>query len=526
MRSLLLAILFSAMLLGLHAHEGHEGHHHHDEVNETPGETHAEVPDDVIVLTDANYDEEVAKHEHLLIEFYAPWCGHCQTLAPEYSKAATILKEEGLHLAKIDATANEGLAKRFEVQGFPTIKYYKKGEYSEYHGGRTTEDIVQWFRKKVGPVSKESSGPAEIEELRTKHSVLVVFFGENPEKFRTFIDVASHIEDINFAHCKSKECIDKYEVKTPYEVRLFKHFDEGVSRLFAFDTSDELRIFIEESSVPLVAHFDERIADYIFGKNKNALFFLRADNDHTHDDLIKELAAENRGKLIFVACDIKGELEARLAEYFGLTDQDLPHIRIVSVKADDDVPVFVFREPINEDNLRTFIKDFNEGKLEPFFKSDPVPETQEGPVYVLVGKTFTQEVLESGKNVLVEFYAPWCGFCQKLEPQYNKLAEAYKGVSNLMIAKIDSTANEAEGAVIEGFPTIKLYKAGDRKPINFEGAASGSALSKFLNENLGLDIVYVPGDEEKEAETQEGQGHEHEHEHVHHTEAEGQHVDL
>lgn len=69
------------------------------------------------MLTNDNFDEEVAKHEYLLVEFYAPWCGHCKKLAPEYEKAAATLAERDppRYVAKVDATKEEALAKRFQI---------------------------------------------------------------------------------------------------------------------------------------------------------------------------------------------------------------------------------------------------------------------------------------------------------------------------------------------------------------------------------------------------------------------------
>merc|ERR550537_1656481 len=96
-------------------------------------------------------------------------------------------------------------------------------------------------------------------------------------------------------------------------------------------------------------------------------------------------------------------------------------------------------------NLLAMVGDYNAGKLKPHLKSETVPESQPGPVFILVGSTFESIVKSPSKDVLVEFYAPWCGHCKKLEPIFREVAKKLEGVRSIVIAKIDATANDVEG---------------------------------------------------------------------------------
>jgi len=63
-------------------------------------------------------------------------------------------------------------------------------------------------------------------------------------------------------------------------------------------------------------------------------------------------------------------------------------------------------------------------------------------VKIIVGKNFDDLVINNDKDVLVEFYAPWCGHCKQLAPIYDELAAKLAVNPNLVIAKCDSTGNE------------------------------------------------------------------------------------
>lgn len=92
---------------------------------------------DVVVLKEGNFSDFVTKNKFVMVEFYAPWCGHCQSLAPEYAAAATELKAEEVMLAKVDATEENELAQEYDIQGFPTVYFFVDGVHKPYPGPRT-----------------------------------------------------------------------------------------------------------------------------------------------------------------------------------------------------------------------------------------------------------------------------------------------------------------------------------------------------------------------------------------------------
>ena len=109
---------------------------------------------DVIELTDDNFDSTVFNDENMwLIAFYAPWCGHCKKLLPEWTAAATQLRGT-VKIAKVDATVHQKLASRYQIQGYPTIKVFSPGKgdnkrVEEYQGPRETAGIVQYALDKL-----------------------------------------------------------------------------------------------------------------------------------------------------------------------------------------------------------------------------------------------------------------------------------------------------------------------------------------------------------------------------------------
>jgi len=106
----------------------------------------------VKVLVAKNFDELVTKADKdVLVEFYAPWCGHCKKLAPVFDELGEKLANEEVVIAKMDATAND-VPPLFDVKGFPTLYWVPKGKPDQpqpYQGGREVNDFIQFIAKEA-----------------------------------------------------------------------------------------------------------------------------------------------------------------------------------------------------------------------------------------------------------------------------------------------------------------------------------------------------------------------------------------
>lgn len=451
---------------------------------------YAEVEKDegVLVLTDDNFDEVLKEHDKILVEFYAPWCGHCKKLAPEYVAAAAKLALENppVFLAKVDTTEQKALGTRFEIKGFPTLKWFVNQEPQDYKGGRTADEIVNWVKKRSGPPSTEVDD-TKVDELKSSEKILVVFYGDKDStEFAEYEKAAAGDEKHTFTH-NFAESAKLPEGLTRPGVAVYRDFDEPVVVHNKGLNKSAINEFVNSASVPTLIEFSDEYIEPIFQNQKPALFlFIDKDSEEQQQlvEVFRKAANSAKGRIFFAHSGIKEGIQQRLAEFVGVNTEHLPRLMIVGFTS-QGVDKFVYDGGVNgltSEEVEKFLSKFENGELKKYLKSEEIPATEAGNVRTVVGKNF-HDIVGKDDDVLLEFYAPWCGHCKALEPKYEELATELKDVKGLIIAKCDSTQNEIDGINIAGFPTIKFFPKGSSEGKEYEGEREVDGFKKYLEEH-------------------------------------------
>ncbi|OIV96659.1 hypothetical protein TanjilG_09201 [Lupinus angustifolius] len=455
----------------------------------------AETKEFVLTLDHSNFSDTITKHNFIVVEFYAPWCGHCKNLAPEYEKAASILSSHDppIALAKVDANEekNKDLASQYDVKGFPTIKILRNGgkNIQDYKGPRQADGIADYLKKQSGPASSEIKSADDASALigENKIAIVGIFPKFSGEEFDNFIAVAEKLRsEYDFGHTLDAKHLPRGEssVSGP-AVRLFKPFDELFVNSQDFHV-EALEKFVEESSSPLVTVFNNDpsnhpyVVKFFNSPHAKAMLFVNftAEGVESLKSKYREAAAlYQKEGISFLVGDVEASQNA--FQYFGLQEDQVP---LIIIQQNDGKK---FLKPhLEAEHISTWLKEYKDGKVAPHVKSEPIPESNNEPVKVVVGKSLQDIVFNSGKNVLLEFYAPWCGHCKQLAPILEEVAISYQSDADIIIAKLDATANDvpSETFEVQGYPTL-YFRSASGKLAQYDGGRAKEDIIEFIEKS-------------------------------------------
>ena len=441
------------------------------------------------ILTDDTFDEVVSKNDFLLIMFDAPDCGHCKQFQPIFEKASSGLRLNGIIPAKIDGIAQKKISERFHIIEYPTVRFFKKdSEPVDYNGLRKDDEIIEWCIRHKKPAYPMLFSKNEIENLKKEHNTTIVYFGNDKNDERYFTRIAYYITQYQFGQVTDENLMKEYNVKNR-TVIMFKNYDDKRADYVGKIDHYKLNKWILLNALPKVKDFkDELIYKLVFGNDRrSALILFTNENDNKkieeYKKMLYDVNIEIKGKLFTIITDIKSGNGKRAGEYAGIKEKDLPQVRIINTTG--IFKKYVMQDEINTKNIIKFYNDYENGKVKLFYRSQEIPEKNDGNIFVLVADNYKKEVIENDKDVLVLFYAPWCAHCKSFSPIYEEIAAKLKKKNpKLLLAKVDATQNEIENIKVTGYPTLRFYP-GDKKnsPIIFKGDRTEESIVKFLKEN-------------------------------------------
>jgi len=245
-----------------------------------------------------------------MIKFFAPWCGHCKQFAPEYAKAAKMAKEKGYIFAEVDATQHRKSAEKYKIKGFPTVKLILNGEEIDYEGDRKAEPILEWIEKKKVAEYDVMDNIEQIEQLKKKDtpSILLIAKKDDKESIGIFNKLVKKNDHFAFYAYFTEET-PSFVKKNPSYV-MIKSYDTQIVEYEGMAEVSPINEFFKQKAVPVLGKFTDKMAGYIFGDGKNALFIFSTPEflESIKTD-VYQLAIENLGKLIFSTSGVSEGME-------------------------------------------------------------------------------------------------------------------------------------------------------------------------------------------------------------------------
>ena len=446
----------------------------------------------ILVLNDENFIKAIQTYNYLFVLFHIPFNPQCKKILFELEKASKEVSNENIFISKIDLSIEKNISNKYNIEQYPTLLFFNKGEKKEYTGGGKSTEIVHWILNKIGKNIIKLNTFEEIEKFKKENDIILIYYGNDINDIKEFTKSSKHNEEYTFVIVESEKLIEKYSQKG--KVILYKNYE---NKIFEITNIKEQIIndLIQAHAISHFMEFDEKAAQIILGKSHPALILYSNKKSVSWKEyvkLMKYISTKIKGRLLCIIANIKEKISAKFAEYLGVKEYNLPSLLIVESKG--YLKKYKMDNDITEKNIMNFIYDWENKNLKQYYKSEKEPRNNNGNIIEIIGNTFYDKVIDNGKDIVVLFYTNNCLHCKVLFPKYEKLAKKIKERNNeIIFTKINMAENEIENEDILSFPCIKLYpgnKKNRNNAIIYEGDRSIDDLINFIKKNAFHKIIF------------------------------------
>lgn len=478
----------------------------------------------ITVLDSSNLEDFIKSNVAVLVLFYNS-SNESKDYKEDFYSAAKILNRLTTPplLAKIKIQKQEEY-KKFSIQKAPSLVYYIEG--NAHPVGQLSDaqvvQVVQRVESLVIPVRNQEEINMLTKEA-SPYTINLMYVGTSGDsEFKQFLDFKDTLKNVRFAICESEICEKKYP-KALQSFVLLKNYLPKKEVIFDRSykenefTKERITEWVDQNTEAYVMKFTERFLQVGFGKKGLAFVIWRSDTSkHVKDynKLLTNLAKKaNYTDFAFYASDIDGDEHTKKAsQYFLNTDlTDKSKLPIVAIYDNRSGELKSFRYKsdisINDENIKAFIQDFREEKIEKDVLSQNEKEAEEEQIEVgnkiaygdsrvraLVRNNFYREVIEPKLDVFVMFYTSWCEHCHEIMPLYENLAQYLSLNDMLKFKKIDLSKNTVDGLKVSEFPTFSLYPAYSKdEPKEYYGNAVLEEFANFIKKysNHTIDVPEI-----------------------------------
>lgn len=448
-------------------------------------------------LVPDTYKTFIKEHKVALIEFYAPWCGHCKRSAPELKKVQELVANlDNVGIAVVNCVDNQQMCQSQEVQGYPTIKYFVNGAADKglkYEGERTSESIYTFLAKLSGGALKEISSLDDVKDA-TKPFLVGSFDEEN--SFYEALKIISASPDFTGGvfYAIGNEALEKEIGKNKVLVSRQGRKDTFIDLkdVQAVDTAKFQSIVLSET-MPIIPVLDRTTIRPLAARGLPfVIMFAHQSNEEEFSfamETMESIADEFKDRVILCYNDADQNMK-QYTQMGGYEDDVLPNIiyfdlekQYTHTRRDE--------AEFTPENIAAWINGVMDGTIEKEIKSQEIKETQESNVYYLVAKEYEEKIMEDvSRDKFIKFYAPWCGHCKKMAPIWEELADLLEPLKDkLLIAEMDATENDVPDTKVHvrGFPTLAYYNK-DGPQLFQGGDRTIPAFVKFILKNCSDEL--------------------------------------